>query len=316
MRSYLLCISIVFTTMFVNAQPTITSTSLAGGDVYTFSGMQILGFTMPATGANKTWDYSASVDSGGFEIDSFKTPASTPYASLFPASTVALALGGGGYAYYKNSSTDFSNDGSILPGSDTTYYAKPLSSVHFPFTYGSIYSDSTNLYGHSTGQIDTIKEVVKHQGTGYGTLKTPDGKTYSNVLQVTTQTTEYFTFGTFTYTIISNSILFLQQGTNFYLMSVGINAQGNVTDVKYLYTGAITVTSYTFTGTGDWNTPANWSGGVVPPSTVPSGSTITINPQAGGSCSLNVPVTISAGASLTVKTGAVFHVNGNLTIVK
>ncbi len=316
MRSFLLCLAIVFAVLPAMAQPTITSTSLSPGEVFVFYNMSITGFPAPATGANKTWDYSAVADSGGYTIDSFKAVSSTPYGSLFPAANIALLTTLGSYGYYQNSSSNFATVGFILPGTDTAYYSKPLSNVHFPFTYNSVYKDSAKYFSHSTGRIDTTKEIIKQQGTGYGTLKLPGGHTYSNVLQVTSQTIHIFSFGNFSFTDTSTSVTFLQQGSNFYLMSVSLNSQGEVEDAQYLHTGAIVTTDYTFTGNGNWNNAANWSGGKVPPSTVPSGSKVIISPQAGGKCIINVPVTVSTGATFTVKAGALLTINGNLIITK
>lgn len=38
----------------------------------------------------------------------------------------------------------------------------------------------------------------------------------------------------------------------------------------------VPVTDYVFTGNGDWTTASNWQGGIIPPSFLPRGSTITI----------------------------------------
>jgi hypothetical protein len=72
---------------------------------------------------------------------------------------------------------------------------------------------------------------------------------------------------------------------------------------------------YTFTGNGNWDIPANWSSNVVPPAIVPAGAQIIIKPQPGGECILNVPVTISNGASLWIVPGAAFNASSNLSIL-
>ena len=71
---------------------------------------------------------------------------------------------------------------------------------------------------------------------------------------------------------------------------------------------------YTFTGSGNWDNAANWSGSVIPPSTVPANVQILINPAGAGECILNVPVTVPASSSITVATGKRFMIQGNLTI--
>lgn len=70
---------------------------------------------------------------------------------------------------------------------------------------------------------------------------------------------------------------------------------------------------YTFTGTGNWNVAANWSGNTIPPGVLPAGCEINVDPSSGEAI-LNVPQTISVGAKITVKTGKILVVQGNLTI--
>ncbi|MEO5892734.1 MAG: serine hydrolase domain-containing protein [Ferruginibacter sp.] len=72
--------------------------------------------------------------------------------------------------------------------------------------------------------------------------------------------------------------------------------------------------TYYFTGNGNWNNTANWTNGLIPPAIVPSGQNIIVNPAAGGECILNINLTVSAGASLTVEPGKKFRIPGNLTV--
>ena len=73
--------------------------------------------------------------------------------------------------------------------------------------------------------------------------------------------------------------------------------------------------TYTFIGNGNWNDPTNWLGNIVPQSPVPNSTIIIINPPSGSECILNVPVTFSQGSKLSVATGAIFKILGNLTIL-
>ncbi len=72
--------------------------------------------------------------------------------------------------------------------------------------------------------------------------------------------------------------------------------------------------TYTFHGNGNWDVASNWSNSSIPPASLPSGSSIVINPSAGGQCVLNVAQTISSGATLTVQTGKKLVVQGALNI--
>lgn len=96
------------------------------------------------------------------------------------------------------------------------------------------------------------------------------------------------------------------------ISSWGLNI--NTASADCVFTTTPMVTSYTFTGNGNWNNAANWSNNTVPPSPLPSGATITINHSAGGQCILNVPQTISSGAAIVVNAGKNLVVQGALTI--
>jgi hypothetical protein len=73
-------------------------------------------------------------------------------------------------------------------------------------------------------------------------------------------------------------------------------------------------TIYTFSGNGNWNVAANWQDNRIPASPVIAGSHIIIRPQSGGNCIVNVPVTVQAGAGVTIVPGASVQLLGNLII--
>ena len=74
---------------------------------------------------------------------------------------------------------------------------------------------------------------------------------------------------------------------------------------------ATAVTSFSFTGNGNWSNPANWAGGIVPPSTLPAGYTVVIN----GNCILDIAVNAQPGSSITVAAGKSLTIMGSLTIL-
>ncbi len=75
-----------------------------------------------------------------------------------------------------------------------------------------------------------------------------------------------------------------------------------------------TTNLYIFTGNGNWSVAANWNNQIIPPSILPAGSQILINPAVGAQCNLDITQTISQGASLTVSAGKNFKVPGNLIL--
>ena len=74
------------------------------------------------------------------------------------------------------------------------------------------------------------------------------------------------------------------------------------------------VTSYTFTGDGNYSVVSNWANNLIPPAILPYGATININPSAGGTCIFDVPQRVSPGASFIVLTGENLIIPGSLII--
>jgi hypothetical protein len=72
--------------------------------------------------------------------------------------------------------------------------------------------------------------------------------------------------------------------------------------------------TYRFTGNGNWNVSSNWINNTIPPSTLPFGSNIIIDPILTGECILNVSQTVSQGATFQVNAGKKLRILGNLKI--
>jgi len=104
----------------------------------------------------------------------------------------------------------------------------------------------------------------------------------------------------------------------FYYVGNAANGSGSSGDFIYAATQTVNllaVQTYTFTGNGNWSNPANWSNGRIPPSVITGSNTrIFIDPAVSGECVLDVPQQISSGATIEVKEGKAFRVNGNLVI--
>ena len=73
--------------------------------------------------------------------------------------------------------------------------------------------------------------------------------------------------------------------------------------------------AYVFTGNGNWEAATNWSNNTLPPTVLPVGSEILIDPIPGGECILNHIETISAGAKMTVNPGKSFRIVGDLKLL-
>lgn len=101
----------------------------------------------------------------------------------------------------------------------------------------------------------------------------------------------------------------------FYHNTFGLPYNGSKPDLGAFETVPVSSTVYTFTGNGNWDTPANWLNSIVPPDSVATGAQIIIDPVVGGECLLNKYYKLSPGATLTVVTGKILRIPDYLQIV-
>lgn len=74
------------------------------------------------------------------------------------------------------------------------------------------------------------------------------------------------------------------------------------------------ITTYTFTGDGDWDNSGNWLNNLIPPNPLPAGSGIIIDPIENGNCILNISQQISPGATIKVLRNKTMFVEGFLQV--
>jgi hypothetical protein len=146
-----------------------------------------------------------------------------------------------------------------------------------------------------------------------------NGAELSHSSAVATAATQSYTYQNLVWTAPANP------GPNdgditFYVVGLAGNGSGSGGDFVYASTKTISLqplaTTYVFTGSGNWSDPANWQNNMVPPSVLTGNISIIINPAPEGECVLDVPQTISGGATLSVADGKRFTINGNLSIVQ
>jgi hypothetical protein len=73
-------------------------------------------------------------------------------------------------------------------------------------------------------------------------------------------------------------------------------------------------TKYIFTGNGNWSDANNWKDKIQPPASLIAGNEIIIDPAGNGVCLLNIPYSLSPGATISTATGKNFIIRGNLFI--
>lgn len=187
------------------------------------------------------------------------------------------------------------NVGGVNPG-DTAILSFDVSYRPYDASPTSSFLDTLSVLSSSDCGITTTPSGYKKWGATLGTV--PASTSGYTIPTVWRRDTAYIRCtGTTMRVIIRSTNRF---GNNLFLDNINL-----VKKSPHIYR---------FTGNGNWNVGANWSEGIVPPSTLPNGDMIMIDHIPGGECVLNVAQTVSSAGSLIVVAGKQFRIPGNLLI--
>jgi trimeric autotransporter adhesin len=175
------------------------------------------------------------------------------------------------------------------------------------------YFENSKNFVHRDGKIwfGAPYSILSDGSTfsGFGAIDTATGNlTTPPLLQLSIAS-----FGDYTATPFASVTDYAMAGDELVITGVfdGVNNKAHTNIAKFTISSF--ATTYTFTGAGNWSNAANWSGGILPPATLPAGTQIIIDPPLGVDCILTGNQVISSGASLTVMPGKRLIVAGNLT---
>ena len=245
------CFGFLFFIIGLKAQPVLHSTDLnpVAGDKFYMVFAKTVGVAVPAEGKNKTWNYSKLVDSNA-AIDTFRymKKGQTPYSSLFPQSNLAgtSSYASGNYVYYKTTDKLFEEFGGAANG-DTLTWNPPLRIAIYPATYNTHFTDTGTITSKEAGTTFVENYSDSAKAVGYGTLKLPHGKTFTNVLMVRTTNIISYTILGHHYGSTSHGISFFVAGFHNPLISFSLDQKNKITSISYaknatpLLTGAISV---------------------------------------------------------------------------
>jgi len=177
-----------FLPLISTAQLTVTQANLPAPGLTYIMGTDSASGTIPAGGANQTWDYSL-LNNAQPDTNSFIAAAGTPFQSSFPSANLASTNPAtGNWVYYKTDSTGFYINGLTNPAlpNGMISYVPPLLYAPVPFTY----NDTRTVVSRIV--VDTVymginARLVRNTSEsfladGWGTLILPSG-TYNNVLR-------------------------------------------------------------------------------------------------------------------------------------
>lgn len=144
-----------------------------------------------------------------------------------------------------------------------------------------------------------------------------NGNELSHLSAISTGLQASFTYNNLKWTAPANPGV-ADQSITFYFVGLAADGGGSSGgDFTYSSTKSITLlqaTTYTFTGNGNWDNPANWSNNILPPAILTGKDVIIIDPPAGSECILNVIQRVESGATFTVRAAKQFKIIGDLII--
>jgi hypothetical protein len=176
-------LSICFLVLFIPAfsQLTLTTASVpVAGDVNIAYKANKTGVKTGPGGTSQTWNFSNLSIINNAITSTYVNPASTPYASSFPSSTICIK-DGSTYFYYQLQGSNFLFLGFDAGGGFDMNFSNAQVQFTFPFTYTSVVND--NFTATILGGVIHRRGSVQVTGDGQGTLIMPSG-TYNNVLRI------------------------------------------------------------------------------------------------------------------------------------
>jgi Secretion system C-terminal sorting domain len=294
----------------VQAQPVLHSADLnpVAGDKIIQATAKILNVKTPPAGTNKVWNYSKLKDSttSPFDTSRYMKKNGTPFASLFPKATLAGTSSNnpGAYVYYKGTSAFLESFGSASVD-DTATWVPPYRLAVFPATYGTNFTDTSTVTFKQGGT--TFKEGYRDSSkvVGYGTLKLPGVRTFTNVLMVKTTTIITFKIGSQTYVTKSYSINFYVAGYHNPLISFALDQANKISFITYSKDATPSFNSGVADEEDAIAASGNAAGFKLYPNPASSGVTVNFN-NANGKKIIAISINDLNGKSVYIQRGNIF----------
>lgn len=210
-------------------------------------------------GPNQTWDFTQAVVDETITT-TVEAPSSTPYASDFTGSNLAMSSGTGAYLFFSQNASQLITDGAAGDLLETgeiivAPFSDPLTLHNFPRVYGDFHDDTYSFVAEADGAAFSVERIrLNHNGhvydttDAYGTLITPTG-TY-DVVRVKTVD--------FTTDVIDVQLTVIPIWTNAFITSVD-------TSVSYSWHAKnekLAIAEFAFDSIGN---PARFTYSSIPP---------------------------------------------------
>lgn len=259
------CLLVFICAFSTRAQITFNQSSVpTAGDVIIIAGTDTTGISPGASGANQVWDFSF-FDTLFMDTTTYITPAEAPNNQDFPMANL-VSFNAGTYFFFQKTASALWGLGGAIDFEETGTYVNiffdPKSKqMAFPATYGTTFSDSTNLefiVEDPEGSFRS-KNVLKTESIidGYGTVITPVGSFDALRMVNTTETIDssWFDLGGGNWFLFSSGT-----STDVAYSYLAAESQGPMVSIDYFEDGTIANVSYWLGSTTEPQAPiANYS---------------------------------------------------------
>jgi hypothetical protein len=182
MKKIYLLLSLISIASISKSQTLNTNHFPSPGDVYEYFNTDTLGIVPGPAGTAQVWNFEDLNVDTVLQIDSYLAPIVT--TPPITGTTTVIGTDTTGYSFFKNTSTEytmlgFSDSGNV----NVTNYSNAMTTITFPFSFGSTATDNFAFSGNFQGNSFNATGTVTTTGDGSGNLLLPQGA-FNNVVRV------------------------------------------------------------------------------------------------------------------------------------
>lgn len=245
------------------AQYTLTSSmNPIVGDIEKTWDLDTTNLSTGSAGTSQIWNYTGITINPTTAVtsNSYVSKTSAPNYTAFPAAVnLAQTSDGQGYTMWGYTSSGMTIYGFTDPTFATAVYQNPETLITYPFTYGTISTDTYSTSFTYSGIPIAMNGTVTVTGDGMGTLNTP-GNSYPNVLRLKVNeksVTNAGSFGTSTTTAVN--YIYVSSISKFSLLTVNTQTGSSSTSTTVTKSKTGSVSDMILAGIKENHKDANFS---------------------------------------------------------
>lgn len=245
MKKKLFLFALVFFVLGSNAQLTLSNATNAPivGDMLSMAKYDSTTTVPKSTGTGMSWNFSSFTVGSFTEALTYTTVASTPAASLFPTSNLALVRGGSNFEYYNSQASSLAFTGMADPSNTVAVVMSNNGTwMDWPKSFGNSSTDNFSATETSPTYTNTWTGTITLNAAGSGTVTLPNGNKHNNCLQVI-RTITVNVSGTQTYSMYITQYNYYSSSKKFPILTTEYQTQKTGTVVSKSYDAYVDVSA-------------------------------------------------------------------------